>query len=1246
MSHSQRPQNQPHSEQSSSSKLELPTLKGRLAPAEVTLSQPSPDKTNETSPASPKSFYETIPRDYFHPSHLPHHEMGLKSIDSTANDDMVNHIKKNEHYKYHDHQHQPFQESGKMTEGKIKKSLDSPPGSPTLEYSTITSPFSSTDSLASLVERQNESKINHPSHQIFNTSKRLLSTSSRKPSTSSIFNIFGSTNHNHTNSRNRNNSTPLVRSPLNEKKNPFNTLLSTTASSSSTRRLEPTVSNPHHIHSSPEVKESNHVSLEYDPVSKRKMLNSYEIIKEIGRGEHGKVKLAKDITTEELVAIKIVDRKGKPKLGSSGISGQSTEDKIRKEIAIMKKCSHPNVVKLKEVLDDANSTKIYLVLEYLEKGEIKWRKSLGQPALTLPESLSAFRDVVLGLEYLHYQGIIHRDIKPANLLISADNSVKISDFGVSFASSLKEGETNELDLCKSAGTPAFFAPELCQPIVPGEPEKERPKITHKIDVWALGVTLYCLLFGKLPFWGSNEFELFASINNDELTFPEYFPNNYEWSEEDVFQAKNLLNKMLHKDPSKRIGLKSIKKHPFVLRNLSVEEAKLFTGEQKSCESKILVSNEEVKVAVTGIAGKIKKGFARALKFAGLSGGNSAASSSSSTINKKDSHPSLFKTNTSADLRPNQINKTIRSYSYNLHDPSTRSLSFADDDLERKNSYTKSPLATNSTTATTTNDSSAAQSRQGSRHHKRVRSGDVAGMATSHATVEGDLFLNKSSAFNALSGIMDDDIRRSSVASVSGRSSVSETVPTSNGSSLDNGTQLVSLPMNASFASLDSVYFDNYNGEKTNSISSDERTKPYEGEAEDDSKVSVDEFSNEQSTSKPAHNPRDFFHKMNSFSLNKATEKKVDDSVSPHEPSVTTDELQDTVPGSKDNDTNKRRDSGTRRSNSGARRSDSGNSFRKLRANSSGFSIANNDVNRMNSISTNVSQYSVPSYLANELKASRSITEDNAPDIIVSPSSKSNTPEAADKKTDNLPRRPSLPKRGSTPKYSIFGDSSDESDSSGSFSPATGTRNQSRANTSIDGELNGGEEDDIVVAASGSESEGESDSEEEEEDSEGESNELTLVLGSRRSSRINSIAVGAIDRPNSAPKPSIDTDVKKKPEESATTSNNTNKVKRRLSSLKTSVAGSQIERVSSPLSKNAPKTPIASSNAHMLPAISVNKDEYVNHYKKDHLATPMMKTQGYGGSSTDEKMDDRQRSNSVTVGLLDQKRAHPSTGKFL
>ncbi|KAG5361348.1 Serine/threonine-protein kinase ssp1 [Yarrowia sp. E02] len=273
-----------------------------------------------------------------------------------------------------------------------------------------------------------------------------------------------------------------------------------------------------HTSSHTSVKETSYVNLDYDPVSGRTTLNTYEVIKELGRGQHGKVKLGRDLATGEYVAIKVVDRLGKPKLGKYAQLRKDPSDRnvheeaVKREIAILKKCENPHIVRLLEVMDDVKSRKIFMVLEYCEGGELVWQNEDGTPSMTMDEARQVFRDVLLGLEYLHFQGVIHRDIKPANLLL-CHKQVKISDFGVSFTSA--GDTTDEIELAKTAGTPAFFAPELCQ----NNPGKGNC-VTNKIDIWALGVTLYCLLFGKVPFSADSEYELFEVICRDKVTFPD------------------------------------------------------------------------------------------------------------------------------------------------------------------------------------------------------------------------------------------------------------------------------------------------------------------------------------------------------------------------------------------------------------------------------------------------------------------------------------------------------------------------------------------------------------------------------------------------------------------------------------------------------------------------------------------------------------------------------------------------------
>ncbi|KAK9456440.1 kinase-like domain-containing protein [Dipodascopsis uninucleata] len=253
-----------------------------------------------------------------------------------------------------------------------------------------------------------------------------------------------------------------------------------------------------------------------------------------------------------------MNRTSRPRLGRPMRPGSTQEEKIRREITILKKCNHPHIVRLREVLDDSSSKKIFLVLEYVQLGEIVWQNEDGSPALSVDRARSIFREVVLGIEYLHHNGIIHRDIKPANLLLTEEHVVKISDFGVSYISGLS-GEDDEYELAKTAGTPAFFAPELCY----NDPDRPRPQITNKIDIWALGVTLFCFLYGRCPFTADNEFELFNVIAKEPLQFPE---------DQDVDDsAKDLLKNLLQKDPEKRMTIGEIKHHPWVLKGLDEQQ---------------------------------------------------------------------------------------------------------------------------------------------------------------------------------------------------------------------------------------------------------------------------------------------------------------------------------------------------------------------------------------------------------------------------------------------------------------------------------------------------------------------------------------------------------------------------------------------------------------------------------------------------------------------------------------------------
>ncbi|GAB7364879.1 hypothetical protein MBLNU230_g5670t1 [Neophaeotheca triangularis] len=665
-------------------------------------------------------------------------------------------------------------------------------------------------------------------------------------------------------------------------------------------------------------KETHVADVEIDVQSGRKMINHYEVVDELGRGAHGKVKLGRDCSSginNQFVAIKIVERYSKRRrLGKLG----NAEDKVKKEIAVLKKARHPNVVALLEVIDDPSRKKVYIVLEWVERGEIDWRTKaqkeiatvearrfeteahrrgdaqaeledkallteakkrlarqkrrqvrslralrreyteninafslenggdsedelseddmmsrtssgtvesihgpadialrearrlsrapvplppLGEvpspetekflPLTSEPETASptvmskthaelfgtalegtmwgaydfssssgnqsevpslatsersmsprqtkqssgdslastvaeifdsdlnpeleyvpcmtvqsiriAFRDTLLGLQYLHAQGIIHRDIKPPNLLETYDHRVKISDFGVSYlgknlrhddySEGTPENDAKDLDneakeLAKTVGTAAFYAPELCIT----DAEKEAPEISKAIDVWALGITLYCMLFARTPFV-DNEYVMMRQICDEDIYIPTkrlqptavvgtansrtasqgrahlprpgIFRDPLDLTYEDLSdELLDLLRRLLIKDPKKRITLEEVRHHPWVVADLPnrIKWLEETDPARQTNHRKIEVSNEDLNQAVVPLTvlDRVRSGVkrfgerlinlgtgrstrGRTQSNAGLSNPNSpptSAASSSSTISQDARRQSL------------------------------------------------------------------------------------------------------------------------------------------------------------------------------------------------------------------------------------------------------------------------------------------------------------------------------------------------------------------------------------------------------------------------------------------------------------------------------------------------------------------------------------------------------------------------------------------------------------------------------
>ncbi|EGW07459.1 Anaphase-promoting complex subunit 5 [Cricetulus griseus] len=295
--------------------------------------------------------------------------------------------------------------------------------------------------------------------------------------------------------------------------------------------------------------ESHHVSI--TGLQDCVQLNQYTLKDEIGKGSYGVVKLAYNENDNTYYAMKVLSKKKlirqagfprrPPPRGTRPAPGGCIQprgpiEQVYQEIAILKKLDHPNVVKLVEVLDDPNEDHLYMVFELVNQGPVMEVPTL--KPLSEDQARFYFQDLIKGIEYLHYQKIIHRDIKPSNLLVGEDGHIKIADFGVS-----NEFKGSDALLSNTVGTPAFMAPESLS-------ETRKIFSGKALDVWAMGVTLYCFVFGQCPFMDERIMCLHSKIKSQALEFPDQ-PDIAE-------DLKDLITRMLDKNPESRIVVPEIK----------------------------------------------------------------------------------------------------------------------------------------------------------------------------------------------------------------------------------------------------------------------------------------------------------------------------------------------------------------------------------------------------------------------------------------------------------------------------------------------------------------------------------------------------------------------------------------------------------------------------------------------------------------------------------------------------------------
>ncbi|XP_052469534.1 MAP/microtubule affinity-regulating kinase 3 isoform X1 [Carassius gibelio] len=268
------------------------------------------------------------------------------------------------------------------------------------------------------------------------------------------------------------------------------------------------------------------------------LIGNYRLLKTIGKGNFAKVKLARHILTGSEVAIKIID---KTQLNPTSLQ------KLSREVTIMKNLNHPNIVKLFEVIETEKT--LFLVMEYASGGEV-FDYLVAHGRMKEKEARAKFRQIVSAVQYCHQKHIVHRDLKAENLLLDADMNIKIADFG--FSNEFMVG--NKLDTF--CGSPPYAAPELFQGKKYDGPE---------VDVWSLGVILYTLVSGSLPFDGQNLKELRERVLRGKYRIPFYMSTDCE----------NLLKRFLVLNPAKRGTLEQIMKERWINAGFDDDELKPF-----------------------------------------------------------------------------------------------------------------------------------------------------------------------------------------------------------------------------------------------------------------------------------------------------------------------------------------------------------------------------------------------------------------------------------------------------------------------------------------------------------------------------------------------------------------------------------------------------------------------------------------------------------------------------------------------
>ncbi|XP_039001785.1 serine/threonine-protein kinase SRK2E-like [Hibiscus syriacus] len=264
----------------------------------------------------------------------------------------------------------------------------------------------------------------------------------------------------------------------------------------------------------------------------------YELVKDIGSGNFGVARLMRDKQTDELVAVKYIER------------GDKIDENVQREIINHRSLRHPNIVRFKEIV--LTPTHLAIVMEYAAGGEL-FERICNAGRFSEDEARFFFQQLISGVSYCHSMQVCHRDLKLENTLLDGSPTprLKICDFGYSKSSVLHSQPKS------TVGTPAYIAPEVLL-------KKEYDG--KNADVWSCGVTIYVMLVGAYPFEDPDDPKNFHKTINRIIHVQYSIPDYVHISPE----CHHLLSRIFVADPEKRISILEIKNHEWFLKNLPAD----------------------------------------------------------------------------------------------------------------------------------------------------------------------------------------------------------------------------------------------------------------------------------------------------------------------------------------------------------------------------------------------------------------------------------------------------------------------------------------------------------------------------------------------------------------------------------------------------------------------------------------------------------------------------------------------------